>query len=244
MTEFASSVGRRPKRRHSISRLEGFSDAVFAFSSTLLVVSLEVPRTLPELLGSLQGFVAFALSFGALVLIWFAHNNFFRRYGLDDGPTVFWNGVLLFVVLFYVYPLKYMTTTFVGNVLGFDRASSDGMITSFGELSSLFIVYGIGFSAVFASFSRLYHHALARAEALGLDELERHEAKTLSEAYLILAGVGLGSIGLAWAEVGLRFGLPGMFYGSIGLFTWFHGRYREKQRRAIEARLGALETSQ
>ncbi len=30
---------------HEISRIEGLSDAVFAFAVTLLVVSLEVPRT-------------------------------------------------------------------------------------------------------------------------------------------------------------------------------------------------------
>jgi hypothetical protein len=39
-------------RGGEISRIEGFSDAVFAFAVTLLVVSLEVPETFSELLTS------------------------------------------------------------------------------------------------------------------------------------------------------------------------------------------------
>ena len=38
-------------RGAEVTRLEGFTDAVFAFAVTLLVVSLEVPKTFPELRG-------------------------------------------------------------------------------------------------------------------------------------------------------------------------------------------------
>ena len=68
-------------RRHEVSRLEGFSDAVFGFALTLLVVSLEVPKTFTELQASMRGFVAFAICFTLLFQVWWRHYKFFRRYG-------------------------------------------------------------------------------------------------------------------------------------------------------------------
>ena len=97
-----------PRRTHEISRIEAFSDAVFAFALTLLVVSLQVPKSYDELMNLMSGFPAFACCFGVLLWIWYEHNLFFRRYGLQDPYTVLLNGALLFVVMFYVYPLKFM----------------------------------------------------------------------------------------------------------------------------------------
>ena len=97
-------------RSHEISRIEGLSDAVFAFAVTLLIVSLEVPRTFAELRETISGFLPFAISFAMLIQIWYIQFTWFRRYGLQNALTTALNAVLLFVVLFYVYPLKFLFT--------------------------------------------------------------------------------------------------------------------------------------
>src|SRR5436305_11041453 len=94
-------------RGRDVSRIEGFSDAVFGFAVTLLVVALEVPRTSGELLDTMRGFGGFLFTFGILFSIWYRQFIFFRRYGLEDKTTMILNGALLVVVLFFVYPLKF-----------------------------------------------------------------------------------------------------------------------------------------
>src|ERR1700756_2479865 len=86
-------------RGGEIARIEGLSDAVFAFAITLLVVSLEVPKTFNELAETMHGFGAFLVSFVLLFFVWFNQYKFFRRYGLGDNITVALNAALLFVVL-------------------------------------------------------------------------------------------------------------------------------------------------
>src|SRR5438552_15538339 len=87
-------------RGREITRLEAFSDAVFAFALTLLVVSLEVPRSYHELMALVRGFVPFAACFALLVWIWYEHSAFFTKYPVRDRTAVLLNSALLFVVLF------------------------------------------------------------------------------------------------------------------------------------------------
>jgi hypothetical protein len=100
-------------RGGEIARIEGLSDAVFAFAVTLLVVSLEVPKTFNELSSLMRGFVPFAICFAMLMQVWRQQFVFFRRYNLQDTVSLVLNCVLLFVVLFYVYPLKFLFTVLV-----------------------------------------------------------------------------------------------------------------------------------
>ncbi|HEY6067039.1 MAG TPA: TMEM175 family protein, partial [Thermoanaerobaculia bacterium] len=148
-------------RGREVSRLEGFTDAVFAFAVTLLVVSLEVPRTYDELMNVMRGFPAFAVCFAVLVSIWHEHYVYFRRYGLNDGTIVWLNAALLFVVLFYVYPLKFLFTLVINQLLLRIPASGAAAIDA-GQARTLFIVYGGGVIAVFGMLALLYAHALQR----------------------------------------------------------------------------------
>src|SRR5258708_10381558 len=97
-------------RGGEITRLEGFTDAVFAFAVTLLVVSLEVPHTVEELMVALKGFFAFAICFSTLVQVWYYHYIFSRSYGLQTTSTIVLNAMLRFVWLFYVYPSHFLFT--------------------------------------------------------------------------------------------------------------------------------------
>lgn len=217
------------------ARIEAFSDAVFAFAATLLVVSLEVPGTVVELERVLLGFVPFTLSFGALVLLWSVHRAFFRRFPLGDRTTVALNSCLLFVVLFYVYPLKFLAqgiaTMFFGSTVG-----GGGRIDSFTELAKLFAWYGAGFAALFLLVAALYRHGARRAPALGLGEPARREALFLARHYAIFVGVGLLSVLLAVTGLGVRIALPGWIYGLLGPLCGLHGAWSGRRARRLAAR--------
>lgn len=218
-------------RGREVTRLEALSDAVFGFAATLLVVSLEVPQTYPELVQSLDGFVAFAFSFSMLILIWTAHNGFFRRYGLQDSWTVFINSVLLFVVLFYIYPLKFLATALTGLFFGLGPGADRPMLTSEEQMASLMLIYGLGFIAVFACFSLLYLRA-ARSRELDLDRLERLDAQSWMRQYLIFVGVGCLSIAIVLTGGPLF--LSGVIYGLLGPLCYWNGAVARRRARAIE----------
>lgn len=224
------------RRGSDVSRLESFSDAVFAFSATLLVVSLKVPDTFPALVAELKGFAAFALSFGALVLIWSVHNAFFRRYGLRDRWTVFLNACLLFVVLFYVFPLRFIVEGMAGSLFGL--RPTVGGLTTWEDLSLLFQLYSGGFLALFLCVALLYLHAYRQRDELKLDDKERAEARFYFRHYLIFVLVALLSILLARQQLGLNFGLPGVIYSLLGPLCWGHG-VLSARRDGRGARAGA-----
>jgi uncharacterized membrane protein len=207
-------------RGGEITRLEAFCDVVFGFALTLLVVSLEVPRNYAELMAALRGFVPFAACFAQLVLIWRAHYRFSRRYGLEDPQTVFLNVLLLFLVLFYVYPLKFVFTMLFSELTGEDFARN----ISFHEASVLMRIYAAGFTAVSVLFALMYARAYKLRKELGLNAVETLETRFSIQENALTGAVGVISFLLAlknpaWAGwwffvLGPALGLHGSIYGK------------------------------
>lgn len=227
-----------------VSRIEALSDAVIAFAVTLLVVSLEVPKTFDELLVTMRGFLPFAITFGMLFHVWFIQYKFFRRYGLNDNFTIWMNACLLFVVLFYVYPLKFVWTLLVNALLGIDagvRAAGGAVepAVRVGQMPTMLAVYGAGFAAVFLIFALLYLHAYRKRRALDLSEMETFDTRiSLQESALTML-VGLLSVGIAVFGGTRHVLLSGMTYWLIAPLLFAHGTLMGKRRRVIKERTAA-----
>jgi uncharacterized membrane protein len=212
-------------RGEDVLRIEGLSDAVFGFALTLLVVSLEVPNTFDELLATMRGFFAFAISGWLLYSVWFDHYIFFRRYGLQDNFTLHLSSVLLFVVLFYVYPLKFLFTAIMDQLLGFSTQVGSS------TWPQLLVLFGVGFVVVQLVYFLLYWRAYDLRDMLKLDAYEASITRQMIQGYLLLAAVGLASIAIALLggeEVG-------SWAGWVYFLSWplmaIHGRIMARRRR-------------
>jgi uncharacterized membrane protein len=212
-------------RAGEITRLEAFCDVIFGFAITLLVVSLEVPHTYAELMADMRGFLPFAACFAQLAMIWRTHYRFSRRYGLEDPYTVFLNVVLLFLVLFYVYPLKFVFTLLFAEITGTDVSGNMG----WHEASVLMRIYAAGFAAVFLLFVLLYAHAYRLRRELGLNPVEALETRFSMQENALLALVGVSSFLVAFKSPGWA----GWVYLAIGPLLAAHGSIFGKRVRLL-----------
>jgi uncharacterized membrane protein len=225
-------------RGGEITRLEAFTDAVFAFAVTLLVVSLEVPRTFDELILAMKGFIAFALCFAILVQVWYYHYKFSRRYGLQTIYTIVLTAALIFVVLFYVYPLKFVFMLAMG---GLSRGRTvpveqlNRMIQTSHQLTLLWVIYSAGVIAVYLIFALLYRYAYSKR-----NELELNEFEALSTRHAIIHFAGFAAVAALVALAALL--LPAQYVGYAGLvfflngfWGWFSGTtFGKRERLALE----------
>jgi uncharacterized membrane protein len=216
---------------HEVTRLEGFSDAVFGFALTLLVVSLEVPSSFEALKTQMEGFLGFALMFAMVCWIWYEHNWFFRHCGLQDAWTAFLNSVLLFVVLFYVYPLKFLTAALMGAWFGLGGKNAPEMAGG----NELMMLYSAGVVMIFGTFVLLYRHA--RSVMVGISPGEAVDLRFAARAHAISALLGLVSVSIATVGYlidsdGLT-AVAGFIYFLMGPLHAWNGRQNARAKGRI-----------
>lgn len=225
-------------RGENPTRLENFSDAVFAFSITLLMISLEVPKTFTQILGLTDELFAFAVTIIPLFIIWHQHRTFFRRYGLDDKAILKWNTVLLFIVLIFIFPLKFLSLFLIRFVSFIFFGGENVFLTMIEgvQVPWLMVYYGIAAIGILFVFSRFYKHALNMKDDLRLSIYESNLTHYYKRLFTHLCFVPLISIAFVLVFMSINVTIAsivsGLLYSLTGIVFTINQRWLKKQEKA------------
>ncbi len=135
-------------RGTEITRLETFIDAAFAFAITMLVIAAQqIPDDIETLLAAFKNVPVFVASIIVLGIFWRGHWLWSRRYGLEDGISIFISWAMIVTILIYMYPLKAIFSSMwfllsngrLGHALGSHSGS---------QTRTLFVIFALGFTAI------------------------------------------------------------------------------------------------
>ncbi len=96
--------------RSSTSRLEAFSDGVFAIAATLIVLEFAVRSDTPDLGSALvhlwPAYLAYVTSFVTIGIIWMNHHFCVESIARADRTLMFLNILLLLTIAFLPFPTR------------------------------------------------------------------------------------------------------------------------------------------
>jgi hypothetical protein len=212
-------------RGGDVSRIEALSDGVFALTITLLVVSASAPKSFYDLMLMARDLPAFVVSMSVILMAWYYHYLYFRRYGLEDFTTMILNSLFLFLIMFLAFPLKFLATFLWFLIIGentqmlFVVPEFAQNITIFGteflktpalQRMGMMYFYGFGIFGVFGTLAILQLRALRMASVLELDELEI--TLTRYSIYHHCVDVIIATLSLTVLAVTSNPGLSGVIY--------------------------------
>lgn len=211
-------------RGRDVSRIENLSDIVFA-----LVLALAATQSIPESFDELavlwRDGLSLAACFALIIFLWRTHHVFFRRYDLQDSVISTLNGVLLFLLLVYIYPLKFMTDFVINFYTGYYSADlPPDTVLELAQVKWLYLIYGGFFAAVFGLFALMYAHALRHADDIGLDPVERNYTRYEVEFASGVVALSLLIILAAFLLPTPVSPLVGMGYSLMGVVAWISGQ--------------------
>jgi uncharacterized membrane protein len=184
------------------SRLEAFSDGVFAIAGTLLVLELRVPSDTTDLAGSLfrlwPAYAAYLVSFLTIGIIWVNHHTLLEHCRRVDRRFLYLNLLLLIAVGIVPFP-----TALVGQYVLSEHGATPALV-----------VYGLGAVLIAVAFTGIFLYATHDERLVGDDAAAR---RIRLEGRLFPVGLGAYSVGIALAFVApvaslAIYGLTALFY--------------------------------
>src|SRR5213596_776112 len=205
-----------------MTRLETFIDAAFAFAISMLVIAAQqIPDNIVALLAAFKNVPTFVCCIAVLGIYWRGHWLWSRRYGLEDGVSIFISWAMIVTMLIYIYPLKSIFSSMwfllsggrVGHMLGAHSES---------QVRAVFAIFALGFTAIALEMVLLNLRAWQLREPLRLNARER--AMTFNEVtgWTIPVGVGLVSLVLALCLPRTRIEWSGWIYFSMAILVPLH----------------------
>ena len=184
------------------SRLEAFSDGVFAIAATLLVLELRVPPDSPDLTRTLldvwPAYAAYLVSFLTIGIIWVNHHTLLEHCRRVDRRFLYLNLLLLVAV----------------GIVPFPTSLVDRYILSEHGATAALVVYGLGALLIALAFSGVFFYATHDGRLVG----DRANARRIrAEGKLFPIGLAAYTIGIVLAFVApiaslVVYGLTALFY--------------------------------
>ena len=212
-----------------MTRLETFIDAAFAFAITMLVIAAQqIPDDIETLLAAFKNVPAFIASVIVVGIFWRGHWLWSRRYGLEDGKSIFISWAMMVTILIYIYPLKaifgsmwfLLSDGHVGHPLGLRPDA---------QARALFAIFALGFTAIALEILLLNLRAWQLREPLRLNDREKLITRQEITGWSVPVGVGLVSLGLALTLPIEHVAWSGWIYFSMVILVPLHSAYRARR---------------
>jgi len=182
-------------RGKEASRVDNLTDAVFGIAITLLIFNLSNPNSFNDLITFTKTLPAFLISIAFVILIWTEHLRFSAIYSMDDSILLLLNTLFIALVIFYVYPLRFMmlflTNYFFGTNINIKILGN--------QVPDLLIYYGLVAFALYFLMFLFYQRAIHLKEKLALDAYEVIHTRFQKIRLVIMFSVPLVSISLVLA---------------------------------------------
>jgi hypothetical protein len=218
-------------RGMEMTRLETFIDAAFAFAISMLVIAAnQVPDNIEQLLGAFRHVPAFVASIVVLGIFWRGHWTWSRRYGLEDGISIFISWAMLVTILIYIYPLKAIFGS-MWFLLSDGRVGLALGLRTDAQARALFAIFAVGFTGIALEIVLLNVRAWQLRDPLRLNERERSMTRDDIAGWSLPAGVGIVSLALALVLPIPEIAWSGWVYFSMAILVPLHSTYRKKRMK-------------
>ena len=191
-------------------RVEAFSDGVFAIAITLLILAVGIEQSIAHgtvkhvLLHLWPAYIAYAVSFLTIGIMWVNHHAVFRQFARVDRPLLLLNVLLLMLIAFVPFPTRVVA----------DHALSapDRQAAALLYGSTMTITAILFFSVWIYGSRRLLRPDADRREVTGITRSYLPGAPTYATATLVALVSSTASL-IMFAAIALFYAVSSSFFG-------------------------------